>query len=84
LGDGNTQALHVKLERDIDGHCERARAAGSSIIEEPEDQFYGDRTYRALDLEGHSWTFYVRIRDVPKEEAEAALGRKVEGRSDGR
>jgi uncharacterized glyoxalase superfamily protein PhnB len=44
LGGGNTQALHVQLERDIDGHCERARAGGASIIEEPEDQFYGDRT----------------------------------------
>jgi len=34
-----------------------ARTTGAEIIQEPETQFYGDRTYRARDPEGHIWTF---------------------------
>lgn len=52
-----TQTIHVHLKEDIDTHCERARTAGAEIIAEPQTQFYGDRTYRARDPEGHIWTF---------------------------
>jgi uncharacterized glyoxalase superfamily protein PhnB len=75
----NTQSLHVEVDTDIDAHCARARAAGAVIAAEPEDQFYGDRTYRAVDLEGHVWTFGQRVRDVTREEAELASGLKIEG-----
>jgi uncharacterized glyoxalase superfamily protein PhnB len=57
VGGKNTQTVHVHLEEDVGAHCERARAAGAQIIAEPSTQFYGDRTYRARDLEGHIWTF---------------------------
>ena len=57
VGGANTQLVHVRLERDLDGHCERARKAGATIFQEPADQFYGDRTYRAFDHEGHCWSF---------------------------
>jgi len=73
----NTQVVHVELERGIDAHCERARAAGAVIVQEPEDQFYGARTYRALDLEGHMWTFAEFVREVSREEAEKAIGAKI-------
>jgi uncharacterized glyoxalase superfamily protein PhnB len=77
LGGANTQCVHVHLEGNLDAHCERARAAGAQILAEPEEQFYGDRTYRAADLEGHSWTFSVHVRDVTRAEAEAALGQPI-------
>ena len=57
VGGKNTQTLHVQLPTGLDEHCERARTAGATIAAEPEDQFYGDRTYGAVDLEGHRWTF---------------------------
>jgi uncharacterized glyoxalase superfamily protein PhnB len=38
----NSQSIHVHLKDGIDAHCERARAAGATIIREPADQFYGD------------------------------------------
>lgn len=34
-----------------------AQAGGAVIEQELQDQFYGDRTYRAKDPEGHVWTF---------------------------
>ncbi len=39
-----TCSLYVYLD-DLDAHCERARAAGAEIIEEQNDQPYGDRRY---------------------------------------
>ncbi|MFN7173417.1 MAG: VOC family protein [Thermaurantiacus tibetensis] len=58
LGGCNTQAVHIQLAHgaDLDAHCAQARAAGAEILEEPADQFYGDRVYRARDPEGHVWT----------------------------
>jgi uncharacterized glyoxalase superfamily protein PhnB len=73
----NTQCLHVELLDDLDGHCARARAAGAVILHEPENQFYGDRTYRATDLEGHMWTFSQHVRDVSRAEAESAIGQPI-------
>jgi uncharacterized glyoxalase superfamily protein PhnB len=77
IGGANTQALHVELDGDIDGHCARARGAGAFIVQEPADQFYGARTYRALDLEGHMWTFSQTVRTVSREEAERAIGTEI-------
>jgi uncharacterized glyoxalase superfamily protein PhnB len=47
----NTQTVHVHVTEDIDAHCERARKAGAEILQEPETQFYGDRTYRRRIVE---------------------------------
>jgi uncharacterized glyoxalase superfamily protein PhnB len=49
------------------------------ILQEPTDQFYGDRTYRARDPEGHVWTFGQTVRHVSGEEAEKESGLKIEG-----
>jgi len=80
VGGKNTQALHVDLENDVDAHCERARAAGAVVVQEPEDQFYGARTYRALDLEGHMWTFSQWVREVSRAEAEQTIGAEIYAR----
>ncbi|MGE0719908.1 MAG: VOC family protein [Alphaproteobacteria bacterium] len=79
VGGANTQSVYVGVA-DVDAHCARARAAGACIVAEPADQFYGDRTYRAADPEGHNWTFAQHLRDVPVAEMNAASGLKVEYR----
>ena len=79
VGSKNTQMIHVHISEDIDAHCARAAAAGAVIVQEPTDQFYGDRTYRARDPEGHVWTFGQTVRHVSREEAERASGYKIEG-----
>ena len=53
---------------DVDAHYERARAAGARIVMGLRDQFWGDRTYECLDLEGHRWRFHQKVRVVPREE----------------
>ena len=74
----NTQTICVHLQGGIDEHFERTRAAGATILEEPKDQFHGDRTYRVIDPQGHVWSFSQKLREVTVKEMEAAIpGMKV-------
>lgn len=79
VGGKNTQTVHIQLDTDIDAHFERAKAAGAVIDAEPTTQFYGDRTYRCRDPEGHIWTVSQTVASVSREEAEAASGLKITG-----
>ena len=56
-------ALVLCYVDDVDAHYERAKAAGATIQGEPEDK-RGDRSYRAVDPEGHRWFFATHVRDV--------------------
>lgn len=77
LGGLNTQTIHIHLADGIDAHCERARKAGAVILQEPETQFYGDRTYRAVDPEGHIWTFGQTVKVMTRDEWDKASGFKT-------
>jgi uncharacterized glyoxalase superfamily protein PhnB len=47
---------------DVGAHYERARAAGATILREPEEPpGIGQRIYSVEDLEGHRWMFGQRI-----------------------
>ena len=78
-GGKNTQTVHIGVTEDIHAHCARARAAGAEILMEPAEQFYGAATYRCRDPEGHVWTVAQQVKDVSREEAEAASGLKITG-----
>ncbi|MGE0596946.1 MAG: VOC family protein [Hyphomonadaceae bacterium] len=82
LGGKNTQTVHVQLAKgeDIDAHCEAARKAGAEILQAPGTQFYGDRTYRARDPEGHIWTFGVTVEEMSPEAWDKASGLKTQAR----
>ena len=84
VGGKNTQSVHVQLAEgeDIDAHCAHARAAGATILMEPATQFYGDRTYRAKDPEGHIWTFGVTVQKMTPEEWDQASGLTTRTRLD--
>ena len=71
-----TQFLRVHLPDGLEAHCARARAAGARITQELADQFYGARTYRALDLEGHVWNFDQPVKTLSIDEMAAASGLK--------
>jgi uncharacterized glyoxalase superfamily protein PhnB len=66
LGGKNTCNLFLYVD-DVDAHCERARAAGATIANEPKTTDYGaeywsDRNYEAVDPEGHHFWFATRLR----------------------
>ncbi len=80
----NTQSVKAQLAEgeDIDAHCEHARQAGAEIVQAPETQFYGDRTYRAKDPEGHIWTFGVTVREMTPADWDKASGLTTKRRLD--
>lgn len=65
-GGVNTQSIMLYVD-DVDAHCATARAAGARITSEPALHDYGpdhwaDRSYGAVDPEGHHWWFAERVR----------------------
>jgi uncharacterized glyoxalase superfamily protein PhnB len=53
---------------DVQAQVERARAHGARVLQEPEDQPYGERECTVADLAGHRWQFTQTLRDVAPEE----------------
>ena len=77
IGRKCTQTVHMHMTENIDAHCERSRNAGAEILQEPATQFYGDRTYRARDPEGHIWTFGQTVKVMAPAEWDKAGGVKT-------
>jgi len=66
LGGKITQGLMLYVDN-AEAHCAQARAAGANVVEEPKVHDYGpddwaDRSYGALDCEGHMWWITERLR----------------------
>ena len=69
LNGESTQSIMIFVD-DADAHCANARRHGARIVEEPATHDYGadhwsDRSYGALDPEGHMWWLTQRLRDPP-------------------
>jgi uncharacterized glyoxalase superfamily protein PhnB len=68
LEGANTQSLMFYVD-DADAHCARARSHGARILEDPTTHDYGkdhwaDRSYAAVDPEGHIWWVAQRLRNA--------------------
>jgi PhnB protein len=64
---GASVALNVNLAApgDVDAALARARAAGATVICEPEDMFWGARYGRVRDPFGHVWAFNAPLAIEP-------------------
>jgi uncharacterized glyoxalase superfamily protein PhnB len=62
--DGRVSSRLYIFVDNIDAHYERAVSAGAKILQEPADQFWGDRVYQCIDHEGHRWKFAQHLWDV--------------------
>ncbi len=71
MPDGRIGHAELGYRDDVDAHHARAKEAGA-VVTTPEDQPYGDRSYRAVDPEGHRWIFSTHLRDVAPDEIVAA------------
>jgi PhnB protein len=69
---GSPVTIHVYVE-DVDAVFERARQAGARVLEEPTDQFYGDRSGQFEDPFGHRWNIASHVEDVTLEEMERRM-----------
>lgn len=73
-GDTVSQYAHIKVD-DVEQHFARAKAAGATILKEPEDMPFGVRQYTAKDIGGHWWTFSQNIKDVDPSDWGAKVAR---------
>jgi PhnB protein len=75
-----TVTLHI-YAANIEAVWDRAVAAGATVTEPLENQYFGERYGRLLDPFGHHWTLSMRVKMSPeeteskKEEADAAFAR---------
>ena len=59
-GAQNPIVLYVPW-RKVDDLTARARAAGATIVTEPEDMFWGERIARIADPDGYVWCFAAKV-----------------------
>ncbi len=65
---GGSPAMLQLYVEDCDAVVERAKAAGATVAQPVEDQFYGDRGGKIIDPFGHKWWIATHVEDVPVEE----------------
>ncbi len=53
---------------DVDATYKKALAAGAKGVEEPENQFWGDRNAAVVDSKGNHWAIATRVEDLSPEE----------------
>lgn len=64
---GTTVAMHLHVDN-LDSVLKQAVAAGASVVREPQDQFYGERSATIRDPFGHEWHLGQEIEKVTPEE----------------
>ena len=75
-GTGSSVHLHVE---NVDAMTEQAVNAGATLVMEPQDQFYGERTARVRDPFGHEWLLGSHIEDVSPEEMQRRFTAMMSG-----
>lgn len=66
------QEFYLYVEN-ADNAFAKAKNAGWSVINDPEDMFWGDRIGVVKDVDGNTWTLAQKVRDVSPEEMEEAM-----------
>jgi uncharacterized glyoxalase superfamily protein PhnB len=78
IGEANEQwpaapaYLYVYVD-DVDATFRTAVAAGGKTLQEPTDQFYGDRTAMVMDPAGNRWDIATKVEDVSEAEMEKRM-----------
>jgi PhnB protein len=68
--DGNGSLIHLQVD-DVDLLAAKATAAGATMISEPADQFYGERSCRLRDPFGHEWMLGQHIEQITQDEMQS-------------
>lgn len=64
---GTGLRIHLHVDN-VDRLADRAVKAGATMLMEPKDQFYGERSCRLRDPFGHEWLLGHQIESVSPEE----------------
>jgi PhnB protein len=77
--DGSSPVIIYVYVKDVDSAVEKAVAAGAKILLPAKDQFWGDRTARIMDPEGHVWTISSRIEQTTSSERKKRWSKILKG-----
>jgi PhnB protein len=69
---GTATVLHLTYD-DVETVWERALAAGAEVRQPLADAFWGERYGQIVDPFGHRWGLAQHVRDVRRDELEAAV-----------
>jgi PhnB protein len=69
---GSPVTIMVYVE-DVDAVFDKAVRAGARALEEPTDQFYGDRSGQFEDPFGHRWNVASHVEDVSPDEMQRRM-----------
>ncbi len=58
---------------DVQATFQAVEDAGFETLGQPEDQFYGDRTFNAVDPFGYVWSFGQTVKEMTPEEMQQAM-----------
>lgn len=64
---GTTVGIHLYVDS-VDRVFERAVSAGATVLEKPQDMFYGDRVTMIRDPFGHIWVFLQPLEQLDPSE----------------
>ncbi len=67
---GAKPAMIYVYVKDVDATYKRALEAGATSLQEPANQFYGDRNGGVQDPSGNQWWIATHVEDVSREELE--------------
>ncbi len=70
---GGTPVTLLLYVDDVDATFTRAVEAGATTVQEPEDQFYGDRSAQFEDPWGHRWNIASHVEDVDPDEMQRRM-----------
>lgn len=70
---GGTPVTLLLYVDDVDATFARAVDAGATAVQEPENQFYGDRSAQFEDPWGHRWNIASHVEDVDPDEMQRRM-----------
>ena len=65
---GQSPVILYAYVENVDEVVSRATNAGATIVQQPRDEFWGDRCCILVDPQGHSWMLATHVKDVSPEE----------------
>jgi PhnB protein len=66
--EGQSPVILYAYVENVDEVASRASGAGATVVQQPRDEFWGDRCCILVDPQGHSWMLATHVRDVSPEE----------------
>ena len=66
--DGSSPVVIFLYVEDVDSTVKRAITNGATVLMQPENQFWGDRSAWIMDPAGHVWTVATRIEKTTANE----------------